>query len=76
MYQVECKQAFPKQASEMAEEKDKPSQDKAETEKWEVIEEKKAQSKAPISQKVFTKLDDDYSESDIVYQKSIAAKEI
>ena len=47
MYQVECKQAFPKQASEMAEEK--ASQDKTETEKWEVIEEKKSLQKAPIS---------------------------
>lgn len=74
MYQVECKQAFPKQASEMAEEK--ASQDKPETEKWEVIEEKKSLQKAPISQKVYTNLADDYYESDAVYQKSLPAKEI
>lgn len=29
-----------------------------------------------MSQKVFTKVDDDYNEADIVYQKSILAKEI
>ena len=74
MYQVECKQAFPKQASEMAEEK--ASQDKTETEKWEVIEEKKSLQKAPISQKVYTNLADDYCDQDAAYQKSLPTKEI